>query len=220
MLPSPSVAPPTTWLAPSSPIPTPLPTPTVLPVIRLRLRTNSLCLTCFFALIKTSLPRPALLAPAYERLVAVAILHRARGARTAPPLARGIFEPPAVATVGRDVGKAGWTVDDDRLLLYHTALVGVGQWSRLQRSIRRDVDATFDYFLQSRSVSELERLVVALIREILRTQPQQHTSSVSLDEKKSRKRKDQIHEPNLNGSEQQQTANSSKKKKLNAQSHQ
>ena len=70
--------------------------------MRLRLRTNSLCLTCFFALINTSLPRPALFVPAYERLVAVAILDRTRGARTAPPLARGIFEPPAVATVGRD----------------------------------------------------------------------------------------------------------------------
>ena len=104
MLPSPSVAPSTTWLPPSSPMPAPLATPTVLPVIRLRLRTNSLCLTCFFALNKTSLPRAALLAPAYERLVAVDILDRTRGARTAPPLARGIFEPPAVATVGRDDG--------------------------------------------------------------------------------------------------------------------
>ena len=76
----------------------------MLPVIRLRRRTNSLCLTCFFALINTSLPRPTLFAPAYERLVAVAILDRTRGARTAPPLARGIFEPAAVATVGRDDG--------------------------------------------------------------------------------------------------------------------
>jgi hypothetical protein len=75
--------------------------------MRLRLRTNSLCLTCFFALINTSLPRPALFEPAYERLVAVAILDRTRGARTAPPLARGIFEPVAIATVGRD--------DDDSL---------------------------------------------------------------------------------------------------------
>lgn len=70
--------------------------------MRLRLLTNSLCLTCFFALISTSLPRRALFAPAYERLVAVAILDRTRGPRTAPPLARGIFEPAAVATVGRD----------------------------------------------------------------------------------------------------------------------
>ena len=70
--------------------------------MRLRLRTNSLCLTCFLALINTSLPRPTLFAPAYERLVAVAILDLTRGACTAPPLARGIFEPTAVATVGRD----------------------------------------------------------------------------------------------------------------------
>jgi len=71
--------------------------------MRLRLRTNSLCLTCFFALINTSLPRPALFAPAYERLLAVAILDLTRGVRTAPPLARGIFEPAAaIATVGRE----------------------------------------------------------------------------------------------------------------------
>jgi len=30
------------------------------------------------------------------------MLDRTRGARTAPPLARGIFEPAVVATVGRD----------------------------------------------------------------------------------------------------------------------
>ena len=83
----------------------------MLPVIRLRLRTNSLCLTCFFALINTSLPRPTLFAPAYERLVAVAILDRTRGARTALPLARGIFEPVAVATVGRDDG----SLDEDEV---------------------------------------------------------------------------------------------------------
>jgi len=46
-------------------------------------------------LIKTSLPRLALFAPAYERLVAVPILDRTRGDRTALPLARGILEPAA-----------------------------------------------------------------------------------------------------------------------------
>jgi hypothetical protein len=70
--------------------------------MRLRLRTNSLCLTCFFALINTSLSRPVLFAPAYERLVAVAILDRTRGPRTAPPLARGIFELEAAAAEGRE----------------------------------------------------------------------------------------------------------------------
>jgi hypothetical protein len=82
--------------------------------MRLRLRTNSLCLTCFFALINTSLPRPALFAPAYERLVAVAILDRTRAP---PPLARGIFEPVAVATVGRE--------DDDSLDEDEVAVVAV-----------------------------------------------------------------------------------------------
>jgi hypothetical protein len=71
--------------------------------MRLRRRTNSLCLTCFFALINTSLPRPALFPPAYERLVAVAILDRTRGARTALlPLARGILELVAAAAEGRN----------------------------------------------------------------------------------------------------------------------
>jgi hypothetical protein len=73
--------------------------------MRLRRRTNSLCLTCFFALINTSLPRPALFPPAYERLVAVAILDRTRGARTALlPLARGILElvVAAAAAEGRN----------------------------------------------------------------------------------------------------------------------
>jgi hypothetical protein len=67
----------------------------VLPAKRLRLRTYSLCLACFLALIKTSLPRLAFFAPAYERLVVVPILDRTRGDRTALPLARGILEPPA-----------------------------------------------------------------------------------------------------------------------------
>ena len=74
----------------------------MLPVMRLRLRTNSLCRTCFFALINTSLPRPALFVPAYERLVAVVILDRTRGARAAPALARGIFELAAATAVARN----------------------------------------------------------------------------------------------------------------------
>lgn len=83
--------------------------PTALPANRLRLRIYSLCLTCFFALINTSLPRLALFAPAYERLAAAPMLDRARGVRTAPlPLAlAGIFEPLRAAT-GRDMDE-----DDD-----------------------------------------------------------------------------------------------------------
>lgn len=71
--------------------------PTALPANRLRLRTYSLCLTCFFALISTSLPRLALFAPAYERLAAVPMLDRTRRVRAAPPplALAGIFEPPA-----------------------------------------------------------------------------------------------------------------------------
>ena len=71
------------------------PAPITLPAKRLRLRTYSLCLACFLALIKTSLPRVALFEPAYERLVAVPILDRTRGDRTVLPLALGILEPPA-----------------------------------------------------------------------------------------------------------------------------
>jgi hypothetical protein len=92
----------TAWLPPCSP---PTLAPIVLPVMRLRLRTNSLCRTCFFALINTSLPRPALFVPAYERLVAVVILDRTRGARAAPPLARGIFEPAVATAAARNDGK-------------------------------------------------------------------------------------------------------------------
>ncbi|KAI9462774.1 hypothetical protein BJY52DRAFT_109761 [Lactarius psammicola] len=77
--------------------------PTALPANRLRLRMYSLCLTCFFALINTSLPRLALFAPAYERLAVAPMLDRARGVRTTPaPLAlAGIFEPPR-ATAERE----------------------------------------------------------------------------------------------------------------------
>jgi len=59
------------------------------------------------ALIKTSLPRLALFAPAYERLVVVPILDRTRGDRTPLPLARGILEPPA----GRDNEAEGLAVE-------------------------------------------------------------------------------------------------------------
>ncbi len=73
--------------------------PTVLPANRLRLRMYSLCLTCFFALISTSLPRCTFFVPAYERLAAVPMLDRVRGVRIVlPPAARsGTLEPPPAA---------------------------------------------------------------------------------------------------------------------------
>ncbi len=87
--------------------------PTALPANRLRLRMYSLCLTCFFALINTSLPRLALFAPAYERLAAAPMLDRARGVRTAPPLTlAGIFEPPRAAAE-RENDDAEGVVDED-----------------------------------------------------------------------------------------------------------
>jgi hypothetical protein len=73
--------------------------PAALPAARLRLRTYSLCLACFFALINTSLPRLALFVPAYERLEAVPKLDRTRDVRTALPLARGILEVPPTVVV-------------------------------------------------------------------------------------------------------------------------
>jgi hypothetical protein len=85
--------------------------PAALPAARLRLRTYSLCLACFFALINTSLPRLALFVPAYERPAAVPKLDRTRGVRTALPLARGILEvPPTVAVA---VAVVGCDDDDD-----------------------------------------------------------------------------------------------------------
>src|ERR1700761_2741457 len=90
------------WMAPA---------PTTLPANRLRLRTYSLCLACFFALISTSLPRLALFAPAYERLDAVPMLDRTLNVRAAPPALAlvGIFEPAA----GREIDDTEGAVDVD-----------------------------------------------------------------------------------------------------------
>jgi hypothetical protein len=78
--------------------------PAALPAARLRLRTYSLCLACFFALINTSLPRLAFFVPAYERLAAVPKLDRTRDDRTALlPLARGILEVPLTVAVAAAV---------------------------------------------------------------------------------------------------------------------
>lgn len=97
MVPSgpPSVA----WMALGKPV------PPVLPANRLRLRMYSLCLTCFFALISTSLPRLALFVPAYERLAAALMLDLARGVRTPPPplALAGILEPPRENAIAEGV---------------------------------------------------------------------------------------------------------------------
>lgn len=96
----------TAWMAPG---------PAELPANRLRLRTYSLCLACFFALINTSLPRLALFAPAYERLVAVPMLDRTLSVRAAlPALALvGIFEPRPPPAAERESDDAEGIVDDD-----------------------------------------------------------------------------------------------------------
>jgi hypothetical protein len=98
------------WMALGKPL-----APTALPANRLRLRTYSLCLTCFFALISTSLSRLAVFAPAYERLVAAPMLDRTRSVRTAPPplALAGIFEPPArAAAAERESDDAEGVVDE------------------------------------------------------------------------------------------------------------
>lgn len=88
----------------------PAPVPTALPANRLRLRTYSLCLACFFALISTSLARFAVFAPAYERLAAVPMLDRTRNVRAALPALClvGIFERPPLESDDTE-----GVVDDD-----------------------------------------------------------------------------------------------------------
>jgi hypothetical protein len=58
----------------------------------------------------------------------------------------------------------GFTLSEDRFLLYWTRTLGYGEWSKLRAVVRRDAEFRFDYFLKSRSLSQLSRRVDVLLR--------------------------------------------------------
>ena len=58
----------------------------------------------------------------------------------------------------------GFTLQEDRFLLYGCRLLGYGEWQKLQWAIRRDGEFRFDYFLKTRSLTQINRRVDALLR--------------------------------------------------------
>lgn len=58
----------------------------------------------------------------------------------------------------------GFTLQEDRFLLYVCRLLGYGEWQKLQWAIRRDGEFRFDYFLKTRSLTQINRRVDALLR--------------------------------------------------------
>lgn len=58
----------------------------------------------------------------------------------------------------------GYTSKEDKFLLYESNMVGYGAWDKLSESCLHHPDFTFDYFLKTRNVAELNRRVDALLR--------------------------------------------------------
>eukprot|EP00457_Paulinella_chromatophora_P001293 gb/GEZN01001295.1/.p1 GENE.gb/GEZN01001295.1/~~gb/GEZN01001295.1/.p1 ORF type:complete len:990 (+),score=179.76 gb/GEZN01001295.1/:92-2971(+) len=66
----------------------------------------------------------------------------------------------------RNVKKSGFTMDNDKLLLYLAKKHGYGEWEKLQKEIKGHWQCSFDYYLKSRSPNEIGRRVDVLIRLI------------------------------------------------------
>eukprot|EP00808_Paulinella_micropora_P021784 g56470.t1 len=64
----------------------------------------------------------------------------------------------------RNIKKSGFTMDNDKLLIYLAHSQGYGEWDKLKSAIRKDDFCMFDYFLKSRTPAELGRRVDVLIR--------------------------------------------------------
>ena len=67
----------------------------------------------------------------------------------------------------------GYTMEEDRYLLWLCREVGFGEWSRMCRRMERDEQFNFDWYLMARSPVEIERRVTTLLKEIQRqSQPE------------------------------------------------
>ena len=62
----------------------------------------------------------------------------------------------------------GWSVEEDRYLLWLCREVGFGEWRRMRRRVERDDEFGFDYFLTVKTELEIDRRVNLLLREIQR----------------------------------------------------
>ncbi|KAG9396285.1 chromatin-remodeling complex ATPase chain [Carpediemonas membranifera] len=61
-----------------------------------------------------------------------------------------------------------FTDREDRWLVYHAADLGYGSWDELQRKARTDPETCLDWFLKSRTTTELQRRVDVLVRWLAR----------------------------------------------------
>ena len=75
----------------------------------------------------------------------------------------------------------GFSLHEDRFLLYWCRLLGYGEWPKLRAQIRRDAEFRFDYFLKSRSCAEINRRVDALLRSMQKEDAKQQTKKAKLD---------------------------------------
>lgn len=65
-----------------------------------------------------------------------------------------------------DLIDKGYTLYEDRYLLWAAGQLGYGQWKALIQMIRDEPTMKFNYWMQSRSALELQRRVNALLRLI------------------------------------------------------
>jgi len=75
------------------------------------------------------------------------------------------------------VSGKGFTLSEDRLLLYWCRALGYGEWQSLRAKIRRDAEFRFDYFLKSRTISQLNRRVDTLLRAMNKKQSKRNASA-------------------------------------------
>lgn len=76
-----------------------------------------------------------------------------------------------------NVSGKGFTLSEDRLLLYWCRALGYGEWQSLRAKIRRDAEFRFDYFLKSRTISQLNRRVDTLLRAMNKKQSKRAASA-------------------------------------------
>lgn len=81
----------------------------------------------------------------------------------------------------------GFSLHEDRFLLYWCRLLGYGEWTKLRAQIRRDAEFRFDYFLKSRSASEINRRVDALLRSMKKEEAKQQTKRAKVTQARERR---------------------------------
>jgi hypothetical protein len=85
----------------------------------------------------------------------------------------------SLATPCLSLSGRGFSLSEDRFLLYWCRLLGYGEWSKLRSQIRKDAEFRFDYFLKSRSCAELNRRVDALLRSMQKEEAKQQSRRAS-----------------------------------------